>query len=825
MSKTVKFLSVIILIILTAFTPFGILSSEVSVSAASMSDINQPNVFLKQQTSVTCTLSSAAMLMRRTAICADMEGWEEITEENIRPFGWTNGIGLRWNFTYKNITIGHGYFSGEDNKLELLNLLEQYPQGFVIYNAGNEEQTHAVFLCDYDAENDIFYVADPATNAPEGRIPLIESTIKGETQEDRINNLDAYWYAVSPVVSLENGNFTAPEVPSDPTDMPGDTVSFNNTKKDINTYYVVTDDAAEGAALRYYPSGSSTVYKRISKGNILYIESVGKNNFGAEWYKTESGYYMFSNNLTAFEEYSAEIIKFDNTSENVKGTYRVKSADNTKTPLRLEPSEGNNIVAKLENGTNLYIVASGVNSVGAKWLKTQEGYYIKASRTEFVSEKKLDGADFTGELSSVSGEYKSEPVEDENQAVEIEPVEYRITASALYVRKSAVDGDTIGMLPKGTVVSVTAILSGWGRIDYQGAEGWISLQYAEKITNVQTPIKLEYIKLDTDMLQVGSSVTCSVGVTADVACMYRFFVYNDSAEEIFRHTSVQAKNEFVYTPSSPGVYYFYIEISTADDRTFNAYSGNFTVHSKLQLDSVASNTDDFIFVGEQIVWTVNTVSDSDSSVYKYALYVDDKLVIERESLSPTFSYTPEKGGNYSLRVYLEDKYSSSEEICSDYVKVLWELSLDEIKISTYDAVAGQDIVCRVGVTGGLGDYSYCFSVFKDNKVVIRGSFVSENEKTIAFDEEGTYRILCAVRDTRQTIVTAFSDPITVVSVMPGDVNNDGYITAGDARLVLRHSAGLEKLTEKFLGIADINNDGKVNAFDARGVLRRAANLE
>ncbi len=825
MSKTVKFMTAIFLILLTAFTPFGIIPSEVSVSAATLSDLNKESVFLKQQTPITCTLSSAAMLMRRTAICAGMENWEEITEENIRPVGWTNGIGLRWNFTYNNITIGHGYFSGEDNKLEILNLLEQYPQGFVIYNAGNEDQTHAVFLCDYDAENDIFYVADPATNAPEGRIPLTESTIKGETQEDRINNIDAYWYAVSPVVSVEDGNLVAPEIPPEPPEEPGDTVSFNNTKKDVKAYYVVTDDSSEGAALRYYPSGSSGEYKRINKGTILFIESVGSNNFGAKWYKTDSGYYIFSSNLTSFEEYSAEITKFNNTAEEVCGTYSVKTTEGTAIPLRLEPSEGNNIVAKLEKGTKLYIVSSGVNSVGAKWLKTQEGYYIKASRTEFVSDKKLDGSDYKGQLSSVSGEYKSEPVEDENQAVEIEPVEYRITASALYVRKSAVDGDKLGMLPKGSVVSVTAILSGWGRIDYQGTEGWISLQYAEKITNVQTPIKLEYVKLSTDMLQVGSSVICSVGLTSDVVCMYRFFVYDDNGDEVFRHTNVQAKNEFAYKPAEAGVYYFFIEITTADGRTLSAYSGNFTVHSKLQLESVTSNTDDFVFVGEQIVWTVNTVSDSDSSVYKYALYADNSLVCERESLSPTFSYTPEKGGNYSLRVYLEDNYSSSEEITSDYVKVLWELSLDSIKLSTTNAVEGQEILCSVTVDGGMGDYLYCFSVFKDDKVVRRGAFISENSISIILDEEGAYRILCAVKDSRQTIVSAFSDTVTVVAVSPGDVNNDGFVTAGDARLVLRHSAGLEKLADSFLSVADVNKDGKVNAFDARGVLRRAANLE
>lgn len=825
MSKSVKRIISIVLILLTVFAPTGAFSSAVTAFAATSADINQSNVFLKQQTPVTCTLSSAAMLMRRTAICADMESWEEITEENIRPVAWTNGVGLRWNYTYNNITIGHGYFSGDDNKLELLNLLEQYPQGFVIYNAGNEGQTHAVFLCDYDEEADIFYVADPASNAPEGRIPLIESTIKGETQEDRINNLDAYWYAVSPVVTVDDGIFTAPDVPTEPTDVPGDTYYFNQTKKEVASYFVVSDETAEGSALRYYPSGSSTVYKRVNKGTILYVEYIGKNTFGADWYKTASGYYIFCNNLTAFEEYSDEIIKFGNTSEQINSTYAVKTSDGSAAALRLEPSEGNNIVAKAADGTKLYIVESGVNSVGAKWLRTQEGYYIKASQTEFVSDLKLDGSDFTGELSSVSGEYRSEPIEDKNRAEEIEPVEYKITASALNVRKSAVDGEVIGVLAKGTVVEVSAILSGWGRINYGGAEGWISLEYTQKVTDTPTPIKLESIRLSSDFVQTGSTVQCTVDVTADVACMYKFCVFNDEGTEVFANTHYQAKNYFVYTPDTPGVYYFYIDIVTNDSRNLSAYSGNFSVHNKLQIGSVKSNADDCVYVNDKIVWTVDTVSDSSSAVYKYSLYLDGEFLFEKDSLSPSFSYIPEKEGDYVLRVYLEDKYSSSEEIESDAVTVLRMLNIDSIKLSAASVFTGAETVCSISVSGGTGKYLYCFTLFRDNKVVKNGAYSSNNEALFTFTEDGTYKILCAVKDTDNSIVSAFSAPIVVLDIKTGDVNNDGVITAGDSRITLRYSAGLQTLTQTQMIAADVNKDGRVNAVDARYILRCAANIE
>ena len=59
----------------------------------------------------------------------------------------------------------------------------------------------------------------------------------------------------------------------------------------------------------------------------------------------------------------------------------------------------------------------------------------------------------------------------------------------------------------------------------------------------------------------------------------------------------------------------------------------------------------------------------------------------------------------------------------------------------------------------------------------------------------------------------------------GDVNNDGKITAADARIILRVSAKLDKLDNEKLAVADMNSDGKITASDARTVLRMSAKLD
>lgn len=64
-----------------------------------------------------------------------------------------------------------------------------------------------------------------------------------------------------------------------------------------------------------------------------------------------------------------------------------------------------------------------------------------------------------------------------------------------------------------------------------------------------------------------------------------------------------------------------------------------------------------------------------------------------------------------------------------------------------------------------------------------------------------------------------------ISFIRGDADGDGEITAADSRVILRASAGLEKLQGQNLKNADADGDGKITAADARKVLRESAGLD
>lgn len=61
-------------------------------------------------------------------------------------------------------------------------------------------------------------------------------------------------------------------------------------------------------------------------------------------------------------------------------------------------------------------------------------------------------------------------------------------------------------------------------------------------------------------------------------------------------------------------------------------------------------------------------------------------------------------------------------------------------------------------------------------------------------------------------------------IMMGDVNSDGIVTADDARIALRISAGIENINDINMLRIDTDANGEITAADARNILRKSASL-
>ena len=76
------------------------------------------------------------------------------------------------------------------------------------------------------------------------------------------------------------------------------------------------------------------------------------------------------------------------------------------------------------------------------------------------------------------------------------------------------------------------------------------------------------------------------------------------------------------------------------------------------------------------------------------------------------------------------------------------------------------------------------------------------------------------------MATSFSaSAIFESDILYGDIDGNGAVDTGDARLALMAAAGLKNITdEDAFNRADVNNDGAVSVFDARQILRGVSGL-
>ena len=86
------------------------------------------------------------------------------------------------------------------------------------------------------------------------------------------------------------------------------------------------------------------------------------------------------------------------------------------------------------------------------------------------------------------------------------------------------------------------------------------------------------------------------------------------------------------------------------------------------------------------------------------------------------------------------------------------------------------------------------------------------------------RSVLSILLTLAIIASCFMFTAAAAPVM-GDVDGDGAIKAGDARLALRTSVGLETLSAEQFTVADVDFDGAIKAADARLILRASVGLE
>lgn len=164
----------------------------------------------------------------------------------------------------------------------------------------------------------------------------------------------------------------------------------------------------------------------------------------------------------------------------------------------------------------------------------------------------------------------------------------------------------------------------------------------------------------------------------------------------------------------------------------------------------------------------------------------------------------------------------------------------DLKLSSYEIISGADynriknslnkncnfkIFDVTPILGGTAytppeALSYLFPVGDMDIEFCKLYNVSENGQLTLIETTIDFKVLSAKTDKTGLFVVA-EEP----GYLKGDINEDGKVTAVDARIALRAALKLEQLTDQQIKAADIDKNGKVTAADARLIMRISLGLD
>ncbi|MBE6948752.1 MAG: hypothetical protein E7456_02785 [Ruminococcaceae bacterium] len=273
---------------------------SIPVTATAASTL--PDSIYLQQESGLCTLTSATMMIRSRMYLSNNNKWVLVTTNDVRTYGWLNGVGLYWNWTYTlddcRINVRREIVEGITTE-DLKAVLDAHPEGIVLYVTS---VPHAVFLTDY--EGDTFYCADPSPYYSGKRIPLSESYTASRVgdQDAVLAATYSYWY----VNSYSIPEYTDEVIP--PMDIPSE---CSCTEDLAGQYRCIASDALN---IRSRHDTASPVLGTIPSGAVVTVTRAN-----GEWAHVEyngiSGY--------AYMQYLEEVV----VKGDIDGDTHVSNAD------------------------------------------------------------------------------------------------------------------------------------------------------------------------------------------------------------------------------------------------------------------------------------------------------------------------------------------------------------------------------------------------------------------------------------------------------------------------------------------------------------------
>lgn len=240
------------------------------------------DLYLTQQSDVTCTLVSNAMMLRARMYLSNNSNWSAITESSLAPYCWINGAGqvstYSCSFGGGTLNVNQAYVNGLTVS-QLQGILDAHPEGVCIYVTSIP---HAQWIT--DIEDGIVYSGDSSCPAYFGRRPLA-NTLQGQccgyNQYTVLSCVTSYWYVSSHSIPSNTSYTTTTVTQGSPSLPDGDyrIACYSDAKYGVDVAGASTDDEANVHVWEYTDGAKQQQFNVTFSGDHYNVRALhsGKN--------------------------------------------------------------------------------------------------------------------------------------------------------------------------------------------------------------------------------------------------------------------------------------------------------------------------------------------------------------------------------------------------------------------------------------------------------------------------------------------------------------------------------------------------------------------
>ena len=280
-------------------------------------------------------------------------------------------------------------------------------------------------------------------------------------------------------------------------------------------------------------------------------------------------------------------------------------------------------------------------------------------------------------------------------------------------------------------------------------------------------------------VSVGTKVTLT-GLASGGAGSYKYaFYYKEPSSSSWKTigTEFGTASTAAFTPDKSGSYSVRIDVK---DKSGTVKSKTFTVNSKINA-LVNSSKVSAANVKKGTKVTITAVASGGLSPYQYAYYYkapssSSWTAIKGYSGSTTAGFTPDKVGNYSVKIDVKDSVGTVKSKTLT-VKAEAKLLVNNSRVSSTSVKSGTKVTITASAAEGTGSYKYAFyykAPSASGWSTIK-SFSTSNTASFIPTNSGNYSVRADVKDGAGTVV---SKTFTVKCTVKPLVNNSKISSTG-----------------------------------------------